>query len=278
MMLTFDTETQGLNAQKFLCASIAHQNGKTESFGRREDCLNRILNIGRSLGKQGKRLYCYAHNLQYDFYALNLHITPGVKVFSRHPFIANYYEGDKHLVQFIDTMGIWRTSLAKIGASIGYEKGITPEWLKLDSYDPSYEEIQEMLKYNQQDCKVLMEALLTLRDKLKTYGLAPRRLLTSSQIGIKYLLKLMKEHNKRNVKSSRDLEYAGIILNSFKPTYGSNTRGSTNEEQRIPHHGVHLLQTAQAATQARKRLGNGREEGKRLLPVRLSLLLLRRVL
>lgn len=197
-IVTIDTETQGLDTNKFRMGAICHEDFSTESFNSKGAMWRRLMDIAEEHRKKKKCVIYYAHNMRYDYYAIRPKVEPKNAIkYSDDPFIVDF-EDENHRIyaKFTSTTSLWRGTLASLGEAIGYKKDITPEWLKKDEYEPSMQELAEAAEYNRQDVKVLMHYLQDLKAKLKDVGMRPRWILTAAQVGISNLLnQLVKEEN-----------------------------------------------------------------------------------
>lgn len=187
MIITFDIETQGLNAQNFLFGCIATEDNKTSVHRTKTDLWETILTIGKKQASYQKTVTAYAHNLSYDFYG----ICPwpaGIKIISTRPLIVEYQN-----ITFIDSMHLYRGSLSDMGTLCGLPKTPTPEWLKQTSYTPSDAELWEAERYCAQDCLVLLNGIKKLREQLKSINACPRHLITIGQSSINAYLKYLQQ-------------------------------------------------------------------------------------
>lgn len=179
MIITADTETQGLNSQRFILGCISTEEGQQRTFYDKKSMWDYILQLGREQKKRKRNLTVYMHNLQYDLYGICDWTTPGISIICTNPFLM-----DLDNIKFIDSTALYRGSLATLGTLIGNEKAPTPEWLKQDTYAPTTEELWEAARYCMQDCNVLLHGILKLRERLRSIGITTRTLITIGQIAI----------------------------------------------------------------------------------------------
>jgi len=113
-------------------------------------------------------LWCFAHNMKFDFQVLGVakfmmehDFTTDIAVIDSPPFFIRYRNAKK-AVMFICSMNYFVTSLKKLGESIGEAK------LKMPVNDAPKEEWQ---KYNRQDVVVLKTAILLFIDFVKQHNL-----------------------------------------------------------------------------------------------------------
>jgi hypothetical protein len=169
-VFVFDNETWGKNATKF---SIGMVKNLTGSIVARFDDKMRMKNFLLSAPKGS---VFYAHNAEYDMAGLfdinefrnMLKIYPGKLICAfitkiNSPEIKPDWNGD---IQVRDSLAIFPMSLANLGASIGFEKLITP-----DKFIKGIEcEItEEDWKYLERDCDILIEAINGLHTKYNAW-------------------------------------------------------------------------------------------------------------
>jgi len=154
MIIAVDTETQGLNARRFLMGSIVKTKGREEVFYSKEKMYKRIIELGEQERKRGKLLTVYAHNHLYDYIAYsNLHDKKN-HFYSERPFIVTHIDNNKEVVKFLDSLSIFKMSLEEAGKILGYQKTITPEKLKQDTHQKyTKEEWEEIKEYMLQDTR-----------------------------------------------------------------------------------------------------------------------------
>lgn len=185
---TLDTETQGLNTHNFLMGVLLPSKGKARTFRTKEELWAAIRHILETHARAKRTAYFYAHNAQYDWLALKPAHCPEAVTYSNNPFILDFIIEGRPAGKLIDTLGLFRGSLAAIGDAIGNPKHATPEWLKQERYAPTREELDEAEHYMIQDAAVLRDYLLKLREKMHEYGIGTRRIITAGQLGISHLL------------------------------------------------------------------------------------------
>ena len=171
MILTYDLETYEFS-KDIICGSIAYrdykQEIKLETYNNKKDIIEALIKIAESEEKQGHKVQAYAHNADFDALRLieikdkRLKIIkatkPGIYAYKTKP------ENEKYPLYLYDSMKIFPMGLEKVGKIIGHEKTTPPKEIdnkmKHDpNFKPTYEEYQEIVKYNQNDCIVLLKAL-----------------------------------------------------------------------------------------------------------------------
>lgn len=193
MIIAVDIETQGLDATKFLMGAIYKENGTHKVFYDKKELWNYIIELGKREAKRQRMLSVYAHNAQYDFYGYADITDPNITYYSHNPFIASYKHEGKEIINFLDLMGIYRMSLAKVGEIIGIEKKEMPEQFK-EGIKITKEELEKNKEYVIRDVEIVVKAIEHIKKKLKEEGMEIRRLFTINQIALNYLMnKLVKD-------------------------------------------------------------------------------------
>lgn len=212
MIITIDTETQGLNTHNWIMGCVIKQNGVTKTFLKQKEMWNYIQEIADYCKKNRKTLLIYAHNMMYDWHVLTHGIeTKECYQYSSDPFILDQKTEEGQIyAKWLSTTSLWRGSLEEIGKALGNNKTTTPEWLKKEEYKPNKKEIEEAMKYMIQDTKIVMQYLEELQKLLSAEKMKPRWILTASQIGIAYT---MKELN--NSKEGRKL----LLQENWEPRF-----------------------------------------------------------
>ncbi len=245
MIIGVDIETQGLDATKFILGSVVRDDGKEKVFLKKEEMKKYILDLGESQKRQGKTLTVLGFNHQYDFYGYMGVETKGLQIYCTEPFIAGIgkeiilYEGgdyeeareakDKHnrseiiktgnkyvvkkrkdWIKFLDVYYLYpRMSLKKVGELIGLKKKEMPRELTFETertYD--FWQLNQIGRYCVRDAKITLMAYKRMKKKLEEKGLRLQKLYTTGQIGIKYVLKKIKESGRGEhiLTKSKDLK------------------------------------------------------------------------
>jgi len=193
MKLTLDTETRGLDAtgNKVVMISTCTENMTVKTFYRKEDVWNYIIDLGKKLYRNKKRLHIYMHNANYDFW----NIIPRQQIrefkwYSHSPLIAQY-ETPMNKVLFSDTMTLFRMSLGSLGKMINMPKGKLHQKLLNDKQQLTADDIAEITKYNQNDVIILMKGLILLKKEIAEETKI-KYTKTIYQIAIQYMLNYMK--------------------------------------------------------------------------------------
>lgn len=230
MIIAVDTETRGLDTRKFVCGSLVTEAGGSEVFMSRTEMFNRIIEIIEKEKKRGKKTYVYAHNHEYDWYvyARDNWEKKGIQYLNFKPFIAIYKESG----YFLDSYSLFRMSLDNLGKMIGVPKGVTHSKLFSDEEDINKEEMEEIIRYCVQDARIVLEAVLLLKERLGKLGYKPRRLLTSGQIAMSTFVSHLRREGlwwKLTNKGDR----VNIIGTKFDDFVRTSFRGGRNEAYRL---------------------------------------------
>jgi len=195
MIITLDTETEGLDATKYITGCITNTDMQTKHFKRKQDLWKEILKLGLREHKQGKTLTVYAFNHEYDFYAYAKMTDPNIRIYNNRPFIVSYVINDKETIKFLDMSAIYtRMNLEKVGKLIKYEK------MEIDVENLKEMNIKKVREYNQRDSEIVMKAYQYLKNKLAHEGIRPKRMITISQIAISYIMKKLQILPKNKTK------------------------------------------------------------------------------
>ena len=179
MIAAVDCETLGLDCTKFLQGCIVKENGSNKILYDKKEMWNYIKELGKSESKRGKLLNLYAHNHEYDFYTYADMTDSGITIHCTNPFIATYYDNDvnKETIKFLDTMGIYKMSLAKAAKIIGDEKLETPQMF-IDGKDITKEKLIENEDYVKKDTELVLKLVNSIKEKNRKDGINPKRLYT----------------------------------------------------------------------------------------------------
>jgi len=136
------------------------------------------------------KLYVYAHNWNYDAGILSLATLPKEDgwdctgyINDKPPFIMTLKK-DKRVIQFVDTLNYFPTSLKALGESIGSKKLPYPA----DNADDD-----TWREYNLQDVRVIKDAVLALRDFIKEHEMGNMKVTLASQAFTAYRHRFMPE-------------------------------------------------------------------------------------
>lgn len=197
---SIDTETQGLNTQAFLMGVIQPRKGKALHFDNKEEMKKTLLAIEERHKQKGECALFYAHNMHYDYLAIYGTEQPKHHhTYSTEPYIIDAKtETGTIYAKYLSTTSLWYGDLASMGDALGEPKTETPEWLKQEEhYNASVTEWRQAHAYMEQDAKIVVRFIETLRQELLADGIKPRWIITGSQIGISNLMKhLRKQPNK----------------------------------------------------------------------------------
>lgn len=188
MIIAIDIETQGLDATKFILGTI--YNGKThKTFKNKEEMWQHILEQGKTAKKAKQTLRVYGHNIQYDFYGIANIKDKSLKIYNHNPFIA-IYKNQENTIYFLDTMSIYKMSLAKAAQIIGEEKKEMPKTLMKEEGQTYTEiELRDIEQYCKHDTYITYQLINKIKKQLKQDKINIRFINTISQIAIQYLLK-----------------------------------------------------------------------------------------
>lgn len=223
MIIAIDTETKGLDArpESFVYGCIAKESSKEiKGFTKASDMLTEIIKLGEKEADRGKGLQVYAHNHYYDYLTYAGSFKGPIVRWER-PFIAEYKN-----IKFLDSWGIFRTSLEQVGKLINYPKFDMPDSLLTETEKLDYNVIHN---YCSRDAEIVLKAILKIRHRLKELNILPRHLYSIGQASMKCFLKTIKQkHYSRSFfkdfRKSRfpicnkitSYSYRGGRLESFK--------------------------------------------------------------
>ena len=193
-----DCETSGLNAKAFLLGCIATEDGKEETFCRKEDMWNYLLAYAESERRRGHNTYCYSHNQQFDLCAYGDIKDNRMTYISDRPFIAT-----RDNLMFLDTVAITKVKLEEAAAWVGMKKGETPEELKTGKM--SYEEFHSdfnlktrTAQYCMNDTKIVLSLVKNIKKRLREEGAGTRRLISAGQVAMSVFFKHVRNSPLRN--------------------------------------------------------------------------------
>lgn len=193
MIIAIDIETAGLDARKFIMASIVREDGCKKIFYDKKELWDYVLKLGYAEYKRKRKLTVYSHNAQFDFYGYADLKDENIVYFNLSPFIAGYKINGVEAIKFLDTMGIFsRMSLKKVGEIIGLEKLEMPIEFKEDEKIP-IEKLKEFEPYVIRDSEILIKGIKDIKEKLKEEEINLKRIYTISQIAIAYFINKLKK-------------------------------------------------------------------------------------
>lgn len=194
MIIAFDTETYEfdkkdnvyrpvLDARKFVIGCVKTDTGITKFFKDKNKMFDWIENKIIQNAKEKRLTYIYAHNTEYDWYAIarKKFLDKDVKYILFHPFLTIYKEKG----YFLDSMAFYRTSLAKVGEMLGFDKLKMPPYVK---------EIDELKEYVERDVAIVLKSILHLKERLKVLGFKPRKLMTAGQLAMTCFLSFCRKN------------------------------------------------------------------------------------
>ena len=155
-----------------------------------EQLVSKIVEIASRKELRDTTLYVFAHNIKFDYVAMNYHLLKKKGWTKTNQFFVDgarfvaewvkkgetYYtkSGKKkyhyHRILFLDTMNYFKTSVAKLGKTLGVHKLSEELEMNLDKYDFMYyvqkygwEKLKE---YNKRDVEILFLAMRYLIQKI----------------------------------------------------------------------------------------------------------------
>lgn len=242
------------SGNNFVLGCIVKDSGGKKSFTDKDIMWNYIIESGKKEYKRGKILRIYGHNAKYEFYQVANLNDKNLKIFSENPFIAGYYQEiekeflteeefrswekwanmngqyfkikskflgittisyKKEIIKFLDTMSLFHMSLEKLGKIINVPKMEMPEKF---GKKMTKMKLKELEKYCINDCKVSLESVNFLKNKLKEEGIVIKNLCTINQIAINYVIsKLMKGNNEHILIKNKDGKLTEKTWKSYFP-------------------------------------------------------------
>jgi len=190
-ILALDTETSGLNAQKFLMGCAMKDNEKPLFFDHKEEMLAYLVKEAEKEEKRGHCIHVYAHNHEYDWYSYGNTKDKDVRYLSFSPFIAR-----RRNMWLLDTVAIAKAPLSECATWLGLKKGETPQELKdgiaYDDFHADFELKNRTKQYCAQDTLIVMRLIKHIKNKLDEEGVHPKKLISAGQIGASIFLKQVK--------------------------------------------------------------------------------------
>lgn len=185
MIIAFDTETYEYNkatgyyepvldARKFTIGCAKTDTGITKFFTNPQEMYEWLESKVDYAVKNKKRIFMYAHNAEYDWYAIARHklMHKDLKyVIMGMPLICIW----KHKGYVLDTMAFYRMALEDVGEILDFPKLELPKRIK----DP-----MELKEYVERDVEITLQAMLRLKQQMSKLGYNPRKFLTAGQIAI----------------------------------------------------------------------------------------------
>lgn len=232
MIIAIDTETQGLDARKFLIGSLVKENGSSKFFYKPEEMWKYIIDLGYAERKRGKNLIVYAHNMEYDFYAIANLTSYNLKWKCTYPFIVDYVDVDsgERIIRFLDSMSIFPMSLKKVGDIIGLPKLEMPEELIITADNSkkitmNMRDITALKKYCLRDSEICLKSVKFIKEKLKRDGINVKYAYSISQISIQYYMNWLRKFKEgkyndlfidNEKKRMRWSQYPWAILQAYR--------------------------------------------------------------
>lgn len=188
-----DTETQGLDATKFIVGALKVEGKKSELFRSPQEMWERILELGSKEKKRGHKLFVYAHNHQYDFCGYADRYDKRIRYISYSPFIVQLDN-----IMFLDSYALFRCPLSKLSEFIGLQKQDTPDFLKdgtftKEDFKTDFLKASMVVQYLNKDLEVLEQAVTHLKTLLRKQGVNPRVFYSAGQLSLSILLKFIRK-------------------------------------------------------------------------------------
>lgn len=185
-----DTETRGLNCQKWEMGVIVHEDGRAEHFNQRTGMINRIQELEERHRRKGTTLLIYAHNMSWDWHVLYWDKETDHNIYCNRPFIADRKDEEGRIYsKYLDTLGFYKGPLEDIATVVGMKKGKTPEYL-IEGRHGTFMEQNEAHTYMEMDAQILRTFIQEkLQRALDLNNITTRHLITGSQISINAIMK-----------------------------------------------------------------------------------------
>lgn len=194
-----DIECFGVTDQ-FICGTWALRNKKGTiefyTFTDKRKYEQWIIDFAK---KQRTEVHVYFHNLGYDFFRFadleNKLSTEKEKEgyhiinLTNKPLVDYVNEEGKPLIKYFDTYRLIRKSLEEIGLILGYEKKRTSEGLTEKYHNDvkqqlTFEEMQEIIMYNQRDAEITLRAVEFIKEQLRNECYSPLNIASIGQLAI----------------------------------------------------------------------------------------------
>lgn len=239
MIIASDIETQGFTKQ-YLCGSTAWQvsstkNIMTKTFTTKEEHLNWILEKAKTEEQNQHKTIVYFHNSLFDTTRLFKLNDPNIKIIKRtKPYIIGYGNNintpqEKVYLIIIDSMPIFAKKLEEVGKMIGTPKTqVNPELEHKhhqetpQNYTP--QEQKELQTYCKNDSKVLLTAILNIKENLKKENLRINTLYSAGQIAQKTFNNRIKNIPEKWKIFQQPQQGEHTSLKYIKPKYDKETR------------------------------------------------------
>lgn len=199
MIVTVDTETQGLNTNAYICGTTCTENETITEHKNQQQHWQHLQNLATKETKRGKTLYIYGFNITYDYYAITPRNEPNLKKTTANGgFTAKYWQNNKPIIWFLNIQNFFKqgTNLATAAELIGEQKTETPEKLKTETPQTyTQQELKQIQDYCNQDTLITMKLYKHIKKTCNQNNVKPRRLISIGQIGIAWTNKYIHQQN-----------------------------------------------------------------------------------
>lgn len=173
--------------------TIVRENERTEVFDNKHKMWQAIKEMAEKEEKRGHNLFCYAHNCEFDFYAIGDLKDREMQYISFRPFIAR-----RRNLWLLDTVAITRAPLSEVAEWIGMKKGETPEELKTGNltwqeFHDNFELKARTSEYCKNDALITLRLVKAIKKKLSGEEIRIKRLISAGQIGMSVFLRQIKQ-------------------------------------------------------------------------------------
>lgn len=195
MIIAIDTETEGLDARKFILGCV-YDGRRPRFFDEKSSMWDFILSLGAREKARGHNLYVYSHNHEFDMYSYGDYSSKSLRYVSFNPFICFYSDSPsdpktRPYIYFLDTVALSRSPLSDIGSVIGLPKLDPPpeikEGLSKSSLDEDIFLKNRVKSYCFRDTQIVYDYVKFLKSRLLSDGIHIRSLFSIPQIAVNYL-------------------------------------------------------------------------------------------
>lgn len=172
-----------LNTNSFSLGCAIMENGKELYFYNPELMRSWLLETIEKENRRGHRVFIYAHNHEYDYYAyMKNHLEdPNLNHICFNPLIVKYKDSG----YFLDTMAFYKMPLSSLGRILGYDKLPMPKETK---------SVEELKPYCYRDTQIVLQGILKMKETMKKLGYRPKKFLTIGQLAMTSFLTFCKRN------------------------------------------------------------------------------------
>lgn len=173
-----------LDAREFCLGYAETDKNEQVFFYNAEDMYQWLIAKIEKNIKYKKRTFIYAHNTEYDWYAIakNHLLDKDMKYIVFKPFIGIYKEKG----YFLDSYAFWKMSLQEAGEILEFPKLHMPEEVN---------SLEEIKPYLQRDVQIVRKAMERVKADIQKLGFSPRKLMTAGQLAITSFMTFSKNEN-----------------------------------------------------------------------------------